>query len=166
MTTPVQQVAIHGASINTWILALLALINALGVGGALTWWIKSRGGWKKNDDDAETQIRREMWADIAALKESKEKQAVRLENQSRRITLAETALSQQASEIGQLRFLIALAAAELERVAPDNPVARQIRLVMDQLEAAASHTAHTNSEETGIMAEIMTKMCIIKGSNE
>ena len=138
----------NGESISTGIWTLVGIV-ASGVLAAIAAWMRFGPVWKKTEQDGDTQLRSEMWKDIEALKQAKE-------NQSRRLTVAETKLSEQASQIGQLRFLVALLNTELERVSPGNPIAVQVRVVMEQLQMQAS-SSHAN--DVGEMAETMSKLC-------
>lgn len=139
--------------------AIFSLIGALISGGTLGAWIKSRADERvklaeirvtadKAESDSETQLRQEMWKDIEALKLSKE-------DQSRRLTLAETRLIEQSVELGQHRFLLKLVTDELDRVSPGNPVAKQAREMLRDMQRSALPAA----EEIGPMAEIVAKLC-------
>lgn len=161
---PIQQVAIHGISTNTWFLAAIALINALGLSGALTWWIRGRSTTMKIELDADAALRGEYAEHLENVKADVQRLLVRDEEKGRRLTIAETKISQQDSQIGQLRFLLSLMNAELERVSPGNAIARQVRIMMDDLQAQT--TMSSNAEETGQMADIMSKLCVTKGPGE
>ena len=52
-------VAIHGWSPSTYVLLFIAIINALGVGGAIGLWIKHRGAWLKTETEASAAKRRQ-----------------------------------------------------------------------------------------------------------
>jgi hypothetical protein len=135
--------------------AIIALVN-VAISGSAVAWIRARGAWLKNAQDGDEKLRDEMWRDIEKLKTSKE-------DTSRRLTVAETKISEQSSELGQQRFLIALMNTELERVSPGNPIAMQVRVIMEELQhrATSTHTA-----DVGAMADALSKMCIVKGPNE
>jgi hypothetical protein len=130
--------------------AIFSLMTTIGGGAGLGIWLKDRFQNRKLRVDSETKLRDEMWKDIANLKTAKE-------DSSRRLTIAETKISEQSSELGQLRFVVALVNAELERVSPGNAIAKQVRLLMDNLQTRASSST---TEETAIMAEIIAKMCM------
>lgn len=119
-------VAIHGWSPSTYILAFIAILNT----GAVGAWIKARGGWIASEVDADAKLRSEMWKDIAALKAAKD-------DQSRRLTLAETKIASQTVEIGQLRFVSRLLVDEVERIDPGNAIARQARILFDTVQPMA-----------------------------
>lgn len=134
---------VQGWTASTYILAIIALMNA----GLITW-LKMRGGWKKNELDADEKLRSEMWKDIEALKVSKEAQ-------SRRITLAETRIQGQAIEIGQLRFVLKLLNDEIETVSPGNVIARQCRELLRNIQPSAM----PSPEEIAPLADVLSKMC-------
>ena len=119
-------VAIHGWSPSSYLLLFIAILNT----GAVGAWIKARGGWMKNETDADAALRSEMWKDIAALKSAKD-------DQSRRLTVAETKIASQTVEIGQLRFVSRLLVDEVERIDPGNAVARQARVLFDTVQPMA-----------------------------
>ena len=135
-------VAIHGWSMSTYILLFIAILNT----GAVGAWIKSRGGWIKTEVDADQHLRNEMWKDIAALKAAKD-------DQSRRLTMAETKIASQTVEIGQLRFVSRLLVDEIERVNPNNSVARQARVLFDTVQPMAL----PSDTEIATMAETVAK---------
>jgi hypothetical protein len=115
-----------GGSINAGIWTLVGLVvSTIGVVSMSV--IKQWGPWKKGEVDADTQLRSEMWKDIAALKIAKSEQGARL-------TLAEAEIAGQKVEIGQQRFILNLVISELENVSPGNAIARQARLLMDQVQ--------------------------------
>jgi hypothetical protein len=136
-------VAIHGWSPSTYILLFIAILNT----GAVGAWIKARGGWMKNETDADAVLRGEMWKDIAALKAAKD-------DQSRRLTVAETKIASQTVEIGQLRFVSKLLVNEIERLDPKNVIASQARVLLDTVQPMAL----PSDVEIASMAETVTKM--------
>lgn len=119
-------VAIHGWSPSSYLLLFIAVLNT----GAVGTWLKARGGWMKTETDADAALRSEMWKDIAALKSAKD-------DQSRRLTVAETKIASQTIEIGQLRFVSRLLVDEVERIDPGNAVARQARVLFDTVQPMA-----------------------------
>lgn len=135
--------------------AIFSFITTLLGSGALVAWIKTRNESKKLDQDGDTRLRSEMWTDIANLKLAKE-------DQSRRITLAETKIASQTVQIGQLRFISSLLIDELERLDPRNSIARQARFMLDTVQPDAM----PNAEEVAPMAEIMAKLSRTEGECE
>lgn len=118
-----------GESISTGIWTLVGIIVTV-VGTVTIAIIKQWGPWKKGEADADTQLRSEMWKDIAALKIAKSEQGSRL-------TLAEARIAGQEVEIGQQRFILNLVISELENVSPGNAIARQARILMDQVQPSS-----------------------------
>lgn len=100
------------------------------VGGIIMLIIKQRPAMLKLEQDGEEKLRSEMWTDITALKIAKAEMGSRL-------TLAESELATQKVEIGQQRFILNLVITELENVSPGNAIARQARILMDQVQPAA-----------------------------
>ncbi len=101
----------------------------------------------KNETDADAVLRGEMWKDIAALKAAKD-------DQSRRLTVAETKIASQTVEIGQLRFVSKLLVNEIERLDPKNVIASQARVLLDTVQPMAL----PSDVEIASMAETVTKM--------
>lgn len=116
-------------------------------GSAFGVWLKNRAANRKVNVDADTQLREEMWKDIANLKLAKE-------DQSRRLTLAETKIASQTVQIGQLRFISTLLVDELERLDPQNSIARQARFLLQ----AVQPDAMPEAEEIAGMTEVIAKL--------
>lgn len=136
----------NGASISTGIWTLVGIV-ASGTLAALAAWMRFGPTWKKTEQDGANKLRDEMWKDIANLKLAKE-------DQSRRLTIAETTIAAQTIKLGQQAFVINLVLDELERVNPGNTIARQARMLLRMQANAMPH-----AEEIGPMAEIMSKLC-------
>lgn len=109
------------------------LLCAIGIAGLFGIWrlyVVARPKMLELEMDGEEKLRSEMWRDIAALKEAKTLMGERL-------TKAEAQIAAQRIEIGQQRFVLNLVITELENVSPGNPIARQARILMDQVQPAA-----------------------------
>jgi len=126
--------------------AIFGLLNLVLGGGAVVAWIKNRAPMRKIDVDADERLRSEMWKDIEALKQSKD--AV-----SRRVSIAEAQIVGQSIQIGQQRFVLTLVIDELERVQPDNSVARHARNLLRNI----MPDAMPYPEEIAHMAETAMK---------
>lgn len=146
-----------GKSISDGVWTLVGLVIVT-IGTVAVAYIKGWGPWREKEIAADEKLRDEMWKDIAELKLSKQ-------DQGRRLTMAETKLAEQESQIGQLRFLVRLLNNELERVSPGNTIAKEVRLVMDNLNDFAS-ARRASSEDMGAMVDSMSKLCVVKGVNE
>jgi uncharacterized coiled-coil protein SlyX len=151
-----------GESISNGIWTLVGLAVA-GTLTALGIWLKNRPAGKLADAEArkveldgDEKLRNEMWRDIEKLKANKEETG-------RRLTLAETKIAAQESQIGQLRFLVALVNSELERVSPGNAIAKQVRLIMDDMQTLASNS-HT--QDVAEIVDSVSKLCVVKGVGE
>lgn len=146
--------------------AIFALMGTVATtllgGGVLGVWIKTRAEMKaaetaraKVDIDGDAQLRREMWEDIAKLKLSNKDVA-------RRLADAEQRLVGQSVELGQHRFLLKLVTDELDRVSPGNPVAKQAREMLMDLQRQAMPM----SEEMAEISEMVAKLCRTDGNEE
>jgi len=133
-------------------------------GGVLGVWLSKRAENRKVDLDGDATLRADMRTQMEGMKQEIARLSLRDEEKGRRMTIAETRISQQDSQIGQLRFLLKLMNSELERVSPGNAIAREVRILMEALQEQA--TTSTNAEETGIMADVMSKLCVTKGPDE
>lgn len=106
------------------------LLCVIGLFGVWRLYIIARPKMREIEQDGEEKLRAEMWKDIAALKQSRTELGGR-------VTRAEAKIAAQGVELGQQRFIINLVITELENVSPGNAIARQARILMDQVQPAA-----------------------------
>jgi hypothetical protein len=129
-----------------WVLCVLALGGVIQLSRLLVLQRPKMAELNQQGEDrartGEEKLRSEMRNDmadlkveIAALKADKADVAIRL-------TRAESDIAGQKVEIGQQRFLLRLVVTELENVSPGNPIAKQARILMDQMQAVASEAPH------------------------
>lgn len=127
--------------------AIFGFLNLLGLGAALTAWIKSRAANRRVELDGDEKLRSEMWRDIEALKAADQ-------DKSRRLTSAETRIASQTVEIGQLRFISKLVVNEIERLDPGNVIAMQARVLLETVQPAAM----PQDDEIAPMTELLAKI--------
>jgi len=155
----------NGQSIEHGIWVLVILI-ASGMIGAWRIWLKNaperlaakaaaeaasaaaRLAAETADRTGEAQLRSEMWKDIEKLKQAKE-------DQSRRLTMAETQIAGQTIRLGQQAFVITMLLDEIERISPGNTIARSARALINM-----QADQMPNAEEIAPMADIMAKLCV------
>lgn len=119
-----------GGSINAGIWTLVGLI-VVTIGTVSVAYIKQWGPWQKNASDDRNADFARLRQDIADLK-------LVNTNVTARLSVAETTIVWQTVRLGQQDFVIKLMTDELEVVSPGNPVARQVRALLDQVMPAVA----------------------------
>ncbi len=116
--------ALARSTISGWLLCVI------GVFGIWRLYVIGRPKMRELEIGADEQVRDELWKEINDLKRGRI-------NDGRRLTINETHIAAQTIRLGQQEFVLKLVINELERVSPGNEVARQARMLLDQVQPAA-----------------------------